>query len=184
MYDELYAAWRLEIESPQLGSLPSDFYTRVADYLRRIKEENRMLDKKTIKSELLEHEQANAQQMTHDLIWTRYRKIVKMTVEGNKVSTDFLTAEEAKLLSGIAPSADSYTKFAQSILQGQMAKVEAEPTVEHKRVALRFIKPVPSIIGADMQTYGPFAVEDVASVPAENAKILIKQRLAEAVSVS
>ncbi len=45
MYDELYAAWRQEIENPTLGSLPPDFYTRIADYLRRIKEETRMLDK-------------------------------------------------------------------------------------------------------------------------------------------
>jgi len=35
-----------------------------------------------------------------------------------------------------------------------------------------------------MKTYGPFMVEDVASVPLENAKILVKQGLAEVVEVS
>jgi DNA replication initiation complex subunit (GINS family) len=35
-----------------------------------------------------------------------------------------------------------------------------------------------------MKTYGPFMVEDVASVPVENARILIKQGLAEMVDVS
>jgi DNA replication initiation complex subunit (GINS family) len=35
-----------------------------------------------------------------------------------------------------------------------------------------------------MKTYGPFLVEDVASVPVENAKILIKQGLAELVEAS
>ena len=46
------------------------------------------------------------------------------------------------------------------------------------------MKAVPSIIGADMKTYGPFLVEDVASVPVENAKILVKQGLAVLVEVS
>ena len=54
----------------------------------------------------------------------------------------------------------------------------------HKRVALRFIKEIPAVIGSDMKTYGPFMVEDVASVPVENAKILIKQGLAELVEAS
>jgi len=49
---------------------------------------------------------------------------------------------------------------------------------------LRFLKAVPAIIGSDMKTYGPFAVEDVASVPVENAKILAKQGFAEVVDVS
>ena len=57
--------------------------------------------------------------------------------------------------------------------------VAVAPVVAHKRVALRFLKPVPSIIGSDMKTYGPFLVEDVASVPESNAKILVKQGLAK-----
>jgi DNA replication factor GINS len=49
---------------------------------------------------------------------------------------------------------------------------------------VRFLKPIPAIIGGDMKTYGPFAAEDVASVPAENARILVKQGLAVVVEVS
>jgi DNA replication initiation complex subunit (GINS family) len=54
----------------------------------------------------------------------------------------------------------------------------------HRRVVLRFVKPVPAVIGADMKTYGPFLVEDVASLPVENAKILVKQGFAQMVEVS
>jgi DNA replication initiation complex subunit (GINS family) len=49
---------------------------------------------------------------------------------------------------------------------------------------LRFVKAVPAVVGVDMKTYGPFMVEDVASVPVENAKILVKQGLAEKVELS
>lgn len=185
MYDELYTAWRMEIEKAELGSLPADFYARVAEYLRKIKEENRMLDKKTVKANLLEHEMANVKVMIQELIQTRYKKLFKKAVEGQKILLESLSAEEAKLCSEIVPSADAFNEFAKSLLQGQAAKVEVEPTTAvHTRVTLRFIKEVPSIIGADMKTYGPFMVEDVASVPAENAKILIKQHLAERVEVS
>jgi DNA replication factor GINS len=189
MYDELYAAWRLEIENGELGSLPSDFYNRVAEYLRRIKEENKMQDKKTVRTNLLEREMANAQRMAQELLSARYRKLVKMVVAGRKMPPDSLTAEEAKLYSGIAPSADTYNKFVAGIIEGRIIKVEilttptTEPPVVHVRMTLRFLKPVPSIIGADMKSYGPFQVEDVASVPVENAKILVKQGLAKAIEV-
>ena len=190
MYDELYAAWRLEIENGELGSLPSDFYARVADYLRRIKEENTMIDKKSVKTTLLEHEMSNATRMAQELISTRYRKLLKLIVAGRAVPSDSLASEEQKLYGGVLPSAEAYGKFEAGILQGQLVKINVEaaaqatePPVVHTRVTLRFLKPVPSIIGADMKSYGPFLVEDVASVPVENAKILVKQGLAKQVEL-
>ena len=63
-------------------------------------------------------------------------------------------------------------------------EVKVEIEVAHNRVALRFIKNIPAIMGADMKSYGPFIVEDVASMPAENAKVLVKQGLAVPVEVS
>jgi DNA replication initiation complex subunit (GINS family) len=35
-----------------------------------------------------------------------------------------------------------------------------------------------------MKTYGPFKTEDVASLPVENARILVKQNLAEKVEIN
>jgi len=90
---------------------------------------------------------------------------------------------------------DAYQKFSIDLLQGQAMKIDypkaivklepenAPAEITHKRVTVRFAKPIPAIIGADMKIYGPFAAEDVASVPAENAKILVKQGLAEVVEV-
>ena len=182
MYDELYVAWRLEIENIALGSLPPDFYVRIADYLRRIKEETRMLDKKTVKANLLEHEMHHVKRMLKELVWVRYKKLIKLITESQKVPSDLLTVEEAKICAGFLPFTEAYQRFAKHLLQGQVFNVTLERA--HKRVALRFIKDIPSIIGADMKTYGPFMVEDVASVPVENAKILVKQGLAELVEFS
>ena len=178
------------MENAELGSLPPDFYVRLADYLRRIKEENRMTDAKSVKTTLLQHEIANTSRMARELILTRYRKLVKTVVAGQKVLSGSLASEEQQMYNGVLPSAEAYSRFAESVLQGQLTMIKVEATAQtaeapivHKRVALRFLKPVPSIIGADMKSYGPFLVEDVASVPSENAKILIKQGLAKAVEV-
>jgi len=48
---------------------------------------------------------------------------------------------------------------------------------------LRFKGEVPAIIGADMKVYGPFEIEDVASLPIENAGIMIKRDLADKVEI-
>ncbi len=182
MYDELYAAWRCEMESAALGSLPLDFYARIADYLRRIKEENRMLDKKTVKASLLENEMQHVKRMLRELVWLRYEKLMKIISENQKIPSGLLAVEEAKMCAGFLSFAEAYQRFVEGLLRGQVLAVSLEKA--HKRVALRFIKDVPAVIGADMKTYGPFMVEDVASVPVENAKILIKQGLAELVEVS
>jgi DNA replication initiation complex subunit (GINS family) len=120
--------------------------------------------------------------MLRELVWLRYKKLLRIISENQKVPADLLAAEEAKLCTGFLSFAEAYQRFVDGLLRGQLSAVST--TKAHKRVALRFIKEVPAVIGADMKTYGPFLVEDVASVPVENAKILIKQGLAELVEAS
>jgi DNA replication initiation complex subunit (GINS family) len=186
MYDELYAAWRFEIENTELGGLPPDFYARAADYLRKIKEESRMLDKKTVKAGLLEHELDRVKCMLQELVWARYKKLVALITENQKIPSSLLAAEEEAMCTGFLSFAESYQKFAEKLLRGQVSSQVSKVGVKktRKRVALRFLKAVPAVIGADMKTYGPFMVEDVASVPVENAEILVKQGLAEVVEIS
>lgn len=138
----------------------------------------------------MEREMQNAQRMAQDLILTRYRKIAKLFVAGRRVPTDSLTIEETTLYGNVLPPAEAYNKFVAGILAGRRVKLEElgaftpnEAPVVKVRMTLRFLRPVPCIIGSDMKTYGPFQVEDVASVPVENGRILIKQGLAKAVEV-
>ncbi len=181
MYNELYEVWEGEVEKVELGKLSSDFYSRIADYLRRLKEEGRMLDKRTVKARLLKSEMRNVKRMVDELVQARYRKLVKKAANGEKISSGFLTVEEKKIYIGILPFAEAYQSFVKNIFRGYSPKVNVDQ--KHKKTVIRFLKEVPAIIGADMETYGPFRVEDVASLPAENAKILVKQGLTERVEV-
>jgi DNA replication factor GINS len=193
MYDELYAAWQREIDGPTLGDLPSDFYAKLTEYLRRIKDEDKVLDKKSIKINLLDQEAQNVERMLKELLEARYRKIIKTITKNQKLPTELLTMEESRISETFADFSKAYQKFSENLLQGKIterkkvvSEVEAKSEVpqSNKRLTIRFLKNIPAIMGADMKSYGPFMAEDVASLPPQNAQILIKQGLAVLVEVS
>ncbi len=193
MYNELYAAWQREIDDPTLGGLPLDFYAKIAEYLRRIKEEDKVLDKKSVKMNLLFHESVNVERMLKELLGARYRKIIKTVTKSQKLPTELLTIEEARMCESFAEFTKTYQKFSENLMQGQIAEsvrvaakveIKSEVAPTHKRSTIRFIKGIPAIMGADMKSYGPFVADDVASLPPQNAQILVKQGLAVLVEVS
>jgi len=182
MYNQLYAVWKRELEEPDLVELPSDFYNQIIDYAKKIKEESRMLDKRTVKANLLRREMQNMKRMVNELVSARYRKILNKAARGEEISRDSLTPEDSIVYDKVSPLTEMVSSFASEIMHGREPKASSE--VKHTRVAIRLLKDVPAIIGADLKTYGPFKTEDVASLPHENARILIKQRLAEKVEIS
>ncbi len=190
MYNELYSAWRREVDEASLGKLPPDFYVRLADYLRRIREANRLQDKKSVKASLLDHEADNVALMLEGLLVARYKKLLETISQDQTLPSELLTAEEAKMCESFASFASEYQKFTRDLLQGQNSQTQAQVAVEgqaeasQKRLTLRFTKSIPAIMGVDMKSYGPYQVEDVASLPVENAKVLVKQGLAVLVEVS
>ena len=62
------------------------------------------------------------------------------------------------------------------ILQGRLSRIEGEE--KPKKMLVRFVQEIPAIVGSDMKTYGPFKPEDIATLPTENARILIKRGVA------
>jgi len=177
MYKDLFEIWKNERDSDKLVKLPPDFYLQIANYIRTLGEEERMLDKKTLRASLLKEETRNVKQMVYELMKIRYQKFVRIWAEGKKVLSDLVTPQEEKIFSSSPIFAEAFQNFANNILRGHLPDVGTERTPQ--RVMVRFLKDVPAIIGADMKAYGPFKREDVASLPIENTKILIKQGLAE-----
>jgi DNA replication factor GINS len=191
VYNELYAAWQREISEASLGGLPSDFYARIKEYVKRINQEDALLEKKSVKVSLLEHEAQNVRRMLEELLKLRYQKIIDAVTELQKVPSELLTVEEAKTCERFLSFTDNYQRFSESLMQGQATlKFETAtapssvPQAVNKRLTIRFSKSIPAIMGADLKSYGPFVAEDVASLPADNAKILVKQGLAVLVDVS
>jgi len=180
MYDELYQAWKYETTEHTLGTLPRDFYERITRYLHKIREENSLPDNKTLKTILLDKETTNVKHMLGELLWARYKKLIKFTTQNQKLSIELLAFEESQIFESFVPFTEAYHKFAKSLLQGQTRRSRQEP---RKRVTLRFNSEIPQIMGVDVKPYGPFNVDDIASLPVQNAKILVKQNLATIVDV-
>jgi DNA replication initiation complex subunit (GINS family) len=181
VYDELRRDWEQELNTVELQKLDADFYVRVAAYLRRLREEGRMLDRRTVKANLLRKEMNNARQMLRELVQTRYKKLTRKIAIGEKLPSELMTAEEEKVCTGCSPVIEAYQNFTKNLLRGQTSTMDV--VRDRKYVALRFLKEVPEIVGTNLKIYGPFVAEEVASLPVENAKILVKQAFAEKVEV-
>lgn len=176
LYDELYEAWKKEKESVEIQKLSRNFYARLADYVKKIREESRMLDEKTTKAKLMKRELKNVKIMVEELVRLRYEKALKKAVAGESVPREVLAEGEEKLHGQIFPLAESYQAFLKDVLQGRLSRPEKEE--KPKRMLVRFVQEIPAIVGSDMKTYGPFKPEDIATLPTENARILIKQGVA------
>jgi len=183
MYDELYEAWKKEKENTEVQPLPKDFFDRLAQYAKKLREEGRMLDEKATRARLLLCESKNVKKLCGELIQLRYEKVLRKVMAGETVVKEGLTDDEEKLFREMVTSTESYQNFLKGVLSGRSLSVEIEVKEKAKKRLLRFLQEIPAIIGADMKTYGPFKPEDVASMPAENARILVKQGLAVEVEV-
>ena len=176
MYDELLNAWREEKHNHELQKLPSNFYDRLAKYIKKIREEKRMLDKKTIRGKLLQQEEENVRRLTKELVQTRYKKINNIVYDGGSPPSSSMIQQEVNLFNKILNSYDSYRNLTKSLLQGQIPK-ESKPELRDLKV-VRFVREMPQLIGADLKTYGPFKQDEIATLPDENARNLIKQGIA------
>ena len=176
MYNELYEAWKKEKESGEIQKLSKKFYAELASYMKKIREESRMLDEKTTKARLMRRELENAKRLVKELVELRYEKALRNAASGKPVPGEVLTEEEERLHREILPLAESYQTFLKDILRGRVSRVEKEK--KPKKLLVRFLQEIPAIVGSDMKTYGPFKPEDIATLPTENARILIKRAVA------
>lgn len=176
MYNELYELWKKEKETVDIQRLPKKFYTEIAVYVRKMREENRMLDKKTVKAKLLDIEFRNVKIMIGEISEIRYKKLREKASIQEAVAKEALTEEEKKLYGGVFPLDEAYQAFSKDILRGHLSHPKND--AKQAMVVLRFVQDIQALVGADLKTYGPFRSEDIATLPSENARILIKQGVA------
>lgn len=181
VYDTIYNSWKAENQNPKLTKLPEDFYSKIADYFKRIKEEIRMIDPKTPKAALLKREQQNLKHMIKELARLRYEKLARMMLSAKETLPECLTDEERLMLKDASNFVREYQNFITDIIQRQV--LGREFGKKEKSIVLRFLKDAPSVVGSNLKTYGPFKAEDVASLPVENAEILIQRGLAKKISL-
>ena len=179
MYNRLYNAWRKErLESKELQPLDPGFFRDLSQYIKRMHEELRMLDEKTLKYRLLSMELEKTRQLTSSVMDVRFQKLIAMLFENQSIDQEHFTDEEAELFRRVLQVFEQHENFKKRVLEGRSVDLTIRPAQERGKILVRFTASVPKIVGVDMRVYGPFDPEDIATLPRENAEALVRQRAA------
>jgi len=139
---------------------------------------------KRVQADVLTQEALNLEFMIEDLLTLRRQKILKAAMSGHKPTGDMTLAEE-ELYNRTQRALDGHTEFIADSLAGSKPKKakKADDTEESKAsssemvdyVTVRFLQPIgDAFLGIDEKTYGPFKKEDVAMIPAANARTWLR----------
>jgi DNA replication initiation complex subunit (GINS family) len=110
-----------------------------------------------------------------------YRKVKAISIfEGQEVSKpeEQIQIEDDRVpeIDDTEPIIEKESEISETIIIQEREKLDF--------MLLRFIKKTPPLVGIDLINYGPFEQEDLASIPSQNAKILILEKFAEKVDIS
>jgi DNA replication factor GINS len=95
-----------------------------------------------------------------------------------------MTREEKFVLDGSLETDKRIQMILSAIKSGRPIVLDKISNIlSHKRVPVRFIKPIDRFMGIDMVTYGPFVEEDIALLPSENARALTQSGLVEEIQI-
>ena len=185
MYQELYDAWRREKLTTDLHALPKNFFERAADYVRKLREAQRMIDNKTMRARLLKQELDSTRRLLSKITTTRFEKMFdSLLSNGKPIPTGFLTRQEEDIYQELRQASTQHSRLQKGLSEGKQIDTAPSRSREMPQgILVRFACEIPAIIGVDLKTYGPFKPEDVATLPAENAQALIHQGAAVKVEV-
>lgn len=179
-YTTLYEAWKKEKENNELQRLDKRFYVDLSEHVRVHREELQMLDDKTLRAKLAAEESERIEKLFKDLLRVRHGKILEAVSRGKHLSIDLLTSEEEAIYRDILLDLEKVKDLEKDVLRGHAPRYKEVKGVEKPKrtILVRFLQAIPAIVGSNTQVYGPFNIEDVASLPVENAESLIKHGIA------
>lgn len=174
---DIYRLLKREIETGSLQQIEPDTFQKIAVTLG------------SLKGQGYEGIEAKIRDRLADLIANTARLMIEARMHKLKsgqepVDYSRLTDEEKYALDGMAESEDRIQEVISATVKGRAKFLETiSLRVRSKQVVVRFVKPVETFVGVDMNKYGPFQPEDVASLPFENAHSMVESGLAVQVHV-
>lgn len=164
-YETLRRIEQEERVSKKLAKLPDRFLLEVMDYLEK---KGQMAQEKGDKFEL-----RTAMQRFQSIMQLRERKLLNFTlsfVRSDAIPENMLP-EERELLDTVAGSVREYHDKRDKAMAGQRSSFST----------VAILQELPQFVGIDMGYYGPYAQGDIATVPGENARVLVDKGAAELV---
>ena len=158
-----------EFQTEEIQELNTDFFRNLSNFIGNLKnEEYDGIENKT-KSNMI----TIATSLTELLI---NKRLEKMSSES---SYSTLTDEEKFIFDSNDEMNERKNMIISGIINGKSKFLETTST-KHKTkpVTVRFVKEFDEIVGVDLEKYGPFKPEDIATIPNENAQALISNGVA------
>ena len=157
----------LETQSGGLFPLPSDFYAGISAYSQKLKRSaSAGASEMTIRLAAVQARMIES--MVRELLQLRIGKAMRQS------GILQLLPEERYVCSAEQKFEKRLQTFVEAVSAGQPSFIEfAHVTESQRNITVRFVKHVNELVGLDLRRYGPFEPEDVASIPAASADILI-----------
>ena len=160
-----------ETESDSILEIDPNFYRNLSDFIGNLRKQEFDGVENKIKDTMIEM----AIELTSLLIRIRLEKISKSSdleishlLDEEKFIFDSQEDEKERIEMIISAIINGKSKFLESLAQNHKTK----------KVVIRFLNEVDEIVGADLEKYGPFKTEDIATIPYENAQALIAKNIA------
>lgn len=164
---DVYKMLEKEIETPTLQSIESDTFQKIAEALGSLKDQPYEGLEAKVRDRMVEMLEISSILM----IETRQ---VKISSSEEILDYSKLTDEEKYILDGKRESNKRVDEVVAALVKGRPKVLESISAKMHsKQIVVRFLKPIEAFVGIDMNKYGPYAQEDVASLPFENARSII-----------
>ena len=165
-----------EIEDDSLLEIEPDFYRNLSNFIGNLRKQEFDGVENKIKDTMIEM----VTELTSLLMHIRLDKISK----SNSLEFGYLLDEEKFILDSQEEQAERIEMIFSATINGKSRFLESL-TYNHKikKITVRFLSDVNEIVGADLEKYGPFKTEDIATIPYENAQALITKNVATKVNL-
>ena len=160
-----------EIENDSLLEIDPNFYRDLANFIGNLRKQEFDGVESKIKDTMIEM----ATELSSLLINIRLDKILNSSeieignlLDEEKFILDSKEEQKERIEMIISATIHGKSKFLESLAQNHKTK----------KIIIRFLDEVDEIVGADLEKYGPFKPEDIATIPYENAQALISKNIA------
>jgi DNA replication initiation complex subunit (GINS family) len=176
LYTALLERWQAEHEASNLLPLRDSFLQNLRSYIERVLDRSQGKDKTSLQRQFSATEVANLQFMVKDLLQLRVRKIFSQ-LPNQEIDYDLLTRNERRFVEQITRNLRAVSMAAEDLFSPLDS--DASSTL----LLVRFVADHPQLVGVDLKTYGPFRADDLAMLPAENARLMIRKNQAEPIRI-
>jgi DNA replication factor GINS len=160
-----------ETENDSLLEIKPNFYQNLSDYIGNLRKQEFDGVENKIKDTMIEM----VTELTSLLIHIRLEKISN----SNDFDISYLLDEEKFILDSQEEQNERTEMILSATINGKSKFLELlAENHKIKKVVIRFLSEVDEIVGADLEKYGPFKAEDIATIPYENAQALIAKNIA------